>query len=424
MSAEEQITFLDQIRDAHEWKNERIWELDEKLYSKMKDQMNEYVDDMETAYKGMQDDINSRTDSIVNGLQAQIDALDDEGTADDRESATQDHNEKIAQLQKDKHYEELRTGAEHRAKVVEIDKQIADENRDFQKTQADWVRDDKKDALQGQIQDAKDAGQTELDNLKKNYDKAKNITETSMSKIIASINAQGDSWKAAGKSLIDSLITGLQTGDFSSVLDQIASISGNSSGQSDSAQGAINKVKTGVAPASSATQSTTTVSDWFTKEIAYLTGLKKTGDVGQKTWANQLLYYVNLAKDGDSGQKAWARSQASGMGVTIPQADIGAYVTQDGIAKVHHDERIMSPNLTVSFDRLASAIVGNPRKVENITGGGSGDFDRAADRIIAAIERKAGAKIGNLVHIDNYNPDVVDANILAREMQREIERVG
>jgi hypothetical protein len=50
---------------------------------------------------------------------------------------------------------------------------------------------------------------------------------------------------------------------------------------------------------------------------------------------------------------------------------------------------------------LASAIVGNPRKLESITGGSSMDLDRVAERVIAAMERRKLSidKAVNIEHV-------------------------
>ncbi len=224
MSTEQQIAYLEKLRDAHAWTQQQMWELEESLYRLRRQQLSDMLDEIEDQYQSSLDAIEAKTNATVQSLQAQIDALDAEEKADNRADALEKHNKRIAKLMKDKQYHERRTGAEHAKAIAEIDEQIAEENQNFQQQQNDWIRDDKKEVLQQQIQDAKDAGQEERQQAEEHYRKARKIAESGVMDIIAALAATEPKWMETGKQLIDALISGMKSGDFSSVQQMIDGI--------------------------------------------------------------------------------------------------------------------------------------------------------------------------------------------------------
>jgi hypothetical protein len=85
----------------------------------------------------------------------------------------------------------------------------------------------------------------------------------------------------------------------------------------------------------------------------------------------------------------------------LDKAHTGAKVKTTGIAELMHDERVLSPTLTASFDNLA-AILSRPTAQAQISSlGSSADLEKIADRVIAAIERKQGMQIDKLLNIEH-----------------------
>lgn len=224
MSAEDQIDYLEDLRDAHEWTMDKMWDIEEKLYDLRKKAADSYLDEFEEAYNKELDALDKRTQKTVDRLQAQIDALDAESKSDDREKALDDHNKKLAELEKQRIYESLRTGQEHTDKLAEINQQVEEENQSWQEEQDKWAIEDKKEKLEEQIQEVKDAAKEEQNELKRHYGKAKSIAESGMDKIVYAIGEKELDFETTGKSLIDALIDGMMSGDFSGVNGLIESL--------------------------------------------------------------------------------------------------------------------------------------------------------------------------------------------------------
>jgi TP901 family phage tail tape measure protein len=217
MSTDQQIKYLEKLREAHAWSTQQMMSIEEDLYRLRKQQLSGYLSELEDEYREKLDAIDARVDKTTKAIQDQIDALEGQGTASTREEATRKHNEKLKQLQEDRLYHELRTGVEHQKSIKDIDEQIAEEKIEFQLQQDEWAREDKRDALQEQLDDAKDAGEEERDELEEHYQRARQIAESGIMDIIASLAATKPEWMETGKELIDALIDGLESGDFSSV---------------------------------------------------------------------------------------------------------------------------------------------------------------------------------------------------------------
>lgn len=204
--------------------NQQMSSIEEDLYRLRKQQLQAYLDSLEDEYQDKLDTIDARVEATTKAIQDQIDALNKEGKGSDREEATRKHNEKLADLQKQYQYHALRTGVEHQKAMADLQEQMAEENIAFQLQQEEWVREDKKEALQQQLDDAKDAADEEREQLKERYDKARQIAEDGILNVIASLAATSPKWLQTGKDLIDQLIDGLESGDFSGVLEQIEGI--------------------------------------------------------------------------------------------------------------------------------------------------------------------------------------------------------
>ncbi|MCL6612980.1 MAG: copper amine oxidase N-terminal domain-containing protein, partial [Peptococcaceae bacterium] len=115
--------------------------------------------------------------------------------------------------------------------------------------------------------------------------------------------------------------------------------------------------------------------------------------------------------------------------VIISQAHTGAYVTRSGIAELLKGERVLSPRLTVSFDRLANVLANFPNIPDKIALAGrmltAGEMERISnkmtDRLIATLERRTGVQIDKLLSVENMNmEDGTDAEVLSRELTRAV----
>lgn len=433
MSTSQQIEYIRRLRDAHKWNAQQMREIDESLFRLYRQELSKYLDGLDDEYKKKLKKLESDTEATIANLQAQIDALDKQGESSEREEALRQHNERLTKLQEDRRYHELRTGEEHRKAIADIDQQIADEQRSWEQQQAEWTREDQKENLEDQIDQVRDAHEQERQDLEDHYNKAREIAEDGILDIIAALAATGPEWMNTGKQLIDQLITGLESGDFSRVQDQINQIGGTSGsgsvgptlpgGGQDSPLFTISSGQYRMIGNSAA---------MWSQELGNLLGVpvswnQSTGlvTIGGKT------FKPLETKDGKSWVGIRAVAEALGYGAGWDQGSKtvsiyrsyakGGPIWGDGPAMVHDGEYMIPAGLVDAIRRGAPA----PTSPGWSTSGGGQivrAIDEAADRIVAAIESKLGGiSIDKLLNIENFEgSDEVDVEILSKGLRSQV----
>lgn len=262
LSVDQQIKLYRQMLGEMNLTTEQANAIQEQLVSLFGDKLRQEFDRLADAYQDALDDVDASLERILTKVEAdlakklgplkeQLRGLDDEGRSTDRTRAAEDHGKKLADLQKQRRYHELRSGAEHKKALGEIDQQIADESRRWQQQQDDWSRDDQRRAIEEKIQAAEDGAEQERKqaqedakqqraDLKDHYDKAKGIAEQGILDTLAALAATDPQWFTTGKGMIDALIAGLQSGDFSGVLSQINGIKAAADAAAAAAQALVN----------------------------------------------------------------------------------------------------------------------------------------------------------------------------------------
>lgn len=262
LSVDQQITLYRQMLGEMNLTTEQANAIQEQLVSLFGEQLRQEFDRLADAYQEALDDVDaslertlSKTETdladTIGPLREQLRGLDAEGRSTDRTRGAEDHNRKLSDLQKQRRYHELRSGAEHKKALGEIDQAIADEERRWQEQQNDWSRDDQRRAIEEKIQAAEDgakeardqaqaAAKQEREDLKAHYDQARGIAEQGIADTLAALAATDPQWLATGKSMIDNLIAGLQSGDFSGVLSQINGIKAAADAAAAAAQALVN----------------------------------------------------------------------------------------------------------------------------------------------------------------------------------------
>ncbi|MCG8401364.1 MAG: phage tail tape measure protein [Firmicutes bacterium] len=230
MSTEERIRYLEKLRDAHEWSTRQMWEIEERLYRLRREQeeelyrvrrqqLSEYMGELEEEYQEEMDDLDNRFNRKIRAIQNQIDALDEEGQESDREEAARQHNQRLQELEEKRRYHELRTGTEHQKAISDVEEQIAEERRQFELQQQEWEREDQKEHLEEKLEQIREKGERERDELEEHYRRARDIATDGIMDIVAALAATEPEWMDTGKQLIDALIDGMKSGDFSDVED-------------------------------------------------------------------------------------------------------------------------------------------------------------------------------------------------------------
>lgn len=441
MSTEQQISYLERLKNAHKWTQQQMWQIEDALYSARRQQLNEYMKEFEKAYKDQVDELEEEAKAAVKALQDQIDALDKEDQTADRENAEQDHLDKLKELQDQYNYHDQRTGKEHEKAKQDIQKQIDDENRQWLQQQEQWKRDDKRDSLQEQIEDTQEAYDEQKKDLQDHYEEAKELTEQGILDQIAVLMATSPEWYNAGKELIDQLIAGLESGDFTAVKETIDQVKEAAQGTgSDSSGGA------GSGGGGAGLPSTIPIAELgpgqytmvgnkatlWSQELAQLLGGLPvqwnagtgTVSIGGKTFTPSRMWqgksYVGIREVAEALGYGVGWNEGTKT-VSIYKAYAkGGPVTETGPAIVHEGEYVIPRNL-VDAVRRGTPPPSDPGWSNRQS---QGDIDRLADRVVYAIERKAfvGGDMnfyGPLFHSENtYMGDEMTPYIAGRQLMK------
>ncbi|MHB1418490.1 MAG: phage tail tape measure protein [Bacillota bacterium] len=370
LSVEQQIKLIRDLRSSQSWSTEQMWQLDERLTGL-------YTDQIKKDFGRVKDEY----DKILAAMDAEEQKIN-------RGQAKADHNKKIQDLQEQRRYHELRTGKEHAKALADIDKQIAEENQEWQQEQDKWSRDDKRKALEEQ------------------YKEVQRISETGILESIAAMAATDPKWLDTGKSLINSLIDGLKSGDFSHVYAQL-----------DSVRSSIESV--GVT-------SLTANTDNALKDLAIqvdnqILQLKQQASTSKGSTSG-LAYQADQLRQSlrDAGvPESWILGNVSLADATmfmqkLPTLDTGAWeIAQRGLAVLDPAETVLPSYAAAAFRDFATSV---PRLDQAI--------EIAADKIVAAIREKGGVNIEKIVGAENYYAeDEADIQIFARELGRSVRQI-
>lgn len=391
--------------------------------------------------------IDEETEAQIAAIQKLIDALDTEDEQSNREEAERQHNQKLEELRQERYYHELRTGIEHQKAIADIDRQIAEEEHNWELQKQEWARQDQREAYQQQIEALReqakarqDAIREEINDLQKASDKKKEelqeyyndiqkLVNNKMVDMLTSLSMVDEQWYEQGLRWMQKLAEGIRDGQTelpSGAKDFFEDVEKKSKEQTDNQpqpeaiflpQDII--IRNGRAYA-------------WSRVIGQRLDLPVRFD--EKNWL-VMLGSKGLSPDFIEGDRAYLGLRRVGefLGYRVeyddeavkflPKAHIGAYVKSSGIAELLQGERVLSPRLTVSFDRLANVLANFPNIPERISlmYQGYGNLDRLADRIVAAIERRSGIQIGNLFNAENVEfTDRTDMEAFGRELTRVV----
>ncbi len=393
-----------------------------------------------------------QTESAVDGIEEQIkaiqrlmDLLDDDAESEDREEAERKHNKKLAELAEERLYHELRTGLEHQERIAEIDDETAEEKRRWQLQQNDWARKDQKDAYQDQINALKEkqkaiekSAREEVNQLKKQNDRKKQEMQKFYNELESILNDSNLRMMAASQEKGEEFIR--RMGEIARQATQAFNDNYRPDSVVGGARDLVDDARSGYTPGSGGSSKRPSESDY----TGGSGGKKLKSIVGPESYVNKngrtYMWSQNLAgllgysatwnqSDGTvtiGGKKftpAWndngrtflgIREVAERLGFSTTydnssrevsiwdKAHTGAKVKTTGIAELMHDERVLSPGLTVSFEKLAAVLSRPTAQAQIGSMGSSADLEKIADRVIAAIERKGAVQVnGPAVNIEH-----------------------
>jgi hypothetical protein len=459
-----------------------LWDLEERQFDDRLDRLKDERDSIKDAYESRMEmyeeeiEANDRLierkekqsnaavsaiDEEIKAIQRLMDLLDDDAEGEDREEAERQHNKKLAELAEERIYHELRTGLDHQDRIKEIDDEAAEEKRRWQLQQNDWARKDQKDAYQDQINALKEkqsaiekSARDEVNQLKKQNDRKKqemqkhyqeieSLLNDNNLRMLASVGSANEQMYQKGLEMMRNLAQGIRDGraenssglsDFMGDVEDEYDSSGGGSSRPTYTDSGGDTLKAVVYPGQYINEGGYTYMP--SRNLAGLLGASVDWDqsAGQVIIGGNRFTplknvngttYVGIRQVAEALGYGVRWDQSSGMVSILDKAHTGAKVKTTGIAELMHDERVLSPNLTVSFDKLA-AVLSRPAAQAQIGSlGSSADLEKIADRVIAAIERKKSMQIDKLLNIEHAGfEDRADMQALGVEVRNMLTAVG
>lgn len=468
----EQLAYLNTF-DISQLKLAEQRELRQKAYSKRRELLKEEMNDIKRAYERRMDmyereieanerlieskeknieRIRENVEAEIAAIQKLIDALDNEGDKEDKEEAERQHNQKLADLAEERLYHELRTGREHQDRIKDIDREIAEENRRWELQKNDWNRDAQRKAYQDQIDHLReqskkqeDYARQEINNLRKNNDSKKKelqkywqdiqeIFSDNLIDMMAALTEYSDKFSETISGMFDLAKKGIESGD-SGISDALKDQAGRIQDEYNNLPRDEGKPTPPrqESPNAKSKQAAQDRAENARRQLASLGYAQGAADISSYDYDGAYEWYKKYIGSGrtDLSRKVkdlfWEIVSAKRDWHRLDQAHTGAYVQTTGIAELLKGERVLNPQMTVQFDRLASALERMPNIPDRITGSGNGNsIDRAADRIIAAIERRNGFVIqGPAVNVEHagFN-DKADMDIFGRRVRGALVSKG
>jgi|GEM_PF-2432083 len=212
MTVRQQADYLRQLLSMYEWNTKERWRLEEELYRKNMEILDDQIEAVKKAYEDRLGIVDEETKKEVEILEGRLKALDEKDKLSDREKTRQEHEKKLTELIRKRKYHELRTGKEHADAIADIDKQMAEEEQRWQEQQHDWNIDDQKEQIREEIDLAKERGEERKKALKQEFDDTIKLYEKQFKELSARIGIWEpeylDKFNEIGKKAIEALVAG------------------------------------------------------------------------------------------------------------------------------------------------------------------------------------------------------------------------
>jgi len=370
-AVQEQIDILREMYDMQKMSTEEIWKLDEEIFDKYKDALKEQRDELKDAYDERIEQINNEADAAIEAKRRELEALEEEDKASDREEAERQHQLKMQELAEERQYHEVRTGEEHRKAIIDLDKEMEEELKRWELQQEEWAREDKKEVLNKEIEDIKEQADKEVAAWKESYEEVLELFEGHNADIIAyAAMTSKEAWEEWKINYFDKLKKELTSGSltgFQSILH-----------------------------------------DWGMSDADYRRFIEN-GERWMELFNQGHIESQNeemqrLREENDNIRKRYGRDPALGE---YPEFHTGAKTLSYGMAMFKPGELIFPPDLSEKMEALLSFLRITP----------SSQIDKSVDN-------SRSIQIRNLLNIEsNHMSDEVDSEILARQLKRAVSKV-
>lgn len=405
LSVEEQIAQLRRYAQAAALTARDLWRNQEELTERYLDLLQQERDKVREAYEERLALIDQWAEERTAAYERELQLLDVEAEQRERERAEREHQQKLADLAEQRRYHEVRSGRQHAEAIAEIDRQIAEENRRWEEQQAEWARQDRREELQERIREVREAAERQRAEWQKAWQKVEADFSSHNLRLLAAAAALDERWYEDAKKKAELWIKGFKEGakpeELGGYLESLVP------GAYETVRGAMPKTTDPVIERSKALLQAKR--EW---EEAYrrgdTAGMEAAARKGAEIRASGPTLDPGNTLDADQLERA----------IEAAKAHEGAYVLRSGIAELLRGERVLSPQLTARFDRLAEVLQKLPDIPERIG-------------LYANLERLLGKMPANQVNVgpvygaqNVHLEDEVDLEAYMRALERRIRNLS
>lgn len=257
ITAQEEIRELERVKREYAKTAEQIMDIDERIYDARQALRDEEEGKITSAYDAIVEALENRyeeqreieqrrisdsieawekwSDETCAAIQKQIDALEEQAQAEDREKTRAENLRKIAKLEQALIYETDEYNQDQLKKQIQQAKEAWDE------VQADWDREDRRDALENQMQAVQNQAQAEIDKLEEESERIDSVYDSMLEGASLAAEAQkllmqstqedilqllanyAPDYEATGRTLGEKIYDGFKAafGDVSAFFEQI-----------------------------------------------------------------------------------------------------------------------------------------------------------------------------------------------------------
>ncbi|MGB9886755.1 MAG: hypothetical protein ACPLRW_07155 [Moorellales bacterium] len=374
MTVRRQIEYLRRLLAEYNWNTQERWRLEEELYRKNLDLLNEQVEAVKKAYEDRLAAIDEETEREVALLEERLAALDEADKLADRERARAEHEKKLAELHDKRRYYEVRTGLEAQRQLAEIDRQIAEEEQQWQEQQHEWTIEDQKEQIQEEIDLVKQRGEERKKALEKEMNETLKVYEGKFKELTATLavweREYVDKFAEIGRRVIEALAAGQREN-----LPLLEQVRREIEAMVPGMERRVEERVAAETPAAGPAPAVKTILPGDYQNIngraampaRQLAGLLGQGDV---EWRNGTVYISGRAfsplkvAEGTAWLPVRDVAQAFGWSVqwdksgliTLQKAHTGARVLSGGIAELAPGELVFPPNLAAKLERLIAVL--------------------------------------------------------------------
>lgn len=322
LSAEEEIAAWNRVLAKQKDNAEAVKEANKGIFNAYKDLLNDQQKEIKKAY-----------DDRIDFIDKEIDKLDEEKKALDRSEEERDYNKEVADLQKELAYWSVRTSEEARQKVAEINEKIAEKEHD------------REIEIQKQtIEDKKDDYEKDKENLKAAYtDIEAAFNDHSINIVAMAATTSAAAYQEWVNNYLVPLQSALQSGNLSGIQSSLSNM-----------QGSLNNSE-------------------IYRAASSIVDLKKRYEIGgDKGAAEEAKYYYNLLEGlvptvADMLHKSNYEQSVQYL-ASLPKAHSGGETLSYGAVYMKPGELIFPDTLSTDLKTLISVLRGgSSRQLQNIS---------------------------------------------------------